>query len=370
MSMEKHFLILGGYGATGQQLAQLLLSHTSVSLSLAGHNRQKAERLAQDLRQAFPGRSIEACYVEARDPQSLQKALQGIDLLIVTATVPEQAGQLAEAALQAGCDYFDILVRPMVIRQLEGLQDRIQGQGRLFVTQGGFHPGLIAPAVHYAANHFEQLRHVRISMAMNLKLAQARSGKEIVDDAYDYQAEVFSEGAWRAFSYQDAPQIDFGEPYGIKSCMAMQMEELKPLPAQYGLQSLGTYVAGFNWFVDNIVFSLIYLTGKIKKGLGSGFFQRLMKWGIDTFSSGPEWLVFLVEAEGSREGQKQRLRWRAVSEDGYWLTAICMLGFLKQYLARETHQPGLYLMGNWVDAQALWAELESMGFQLAKLEPK
>lgn len=138
-TMQKQILILGGYGGVGNVLASCLLQYTTVDLSIAGPNLEKAETLASQLRQTFPDRPIRAVYADARQKESLLKAFKGTDLVIVTATVADYMDN-AGAALECGADMIDILFRSDVPACLEKYRARVESDQRIFISQGRFHP--------------------------------------------------------------------------------------------------------------------------------------------------------------------------------------------------------------------------------------
>ena len=88
---SKHILILGGYGSTGFPIARFLLSLTDVSITLAGRNLEKANQAATRLNTECGGGRVNGAYADASDPQSLQKAFEGIDIVVVASSTAEYA---------------------------------------------------------------------------------------------------------------------------------------------------------------------------------------------------------------------------------------------------------------------------------------
>jgi saccharopine dehydrogenase (NAD+, L-lysine-forming) len=356
-------LLLGGYGATGKPLARLLLKETSVDLVIAGRNEKKALDFSRILQEDFPGRSIMGKKVDASNPESIGKACLSADMVLLAATIPESAGQVALAALHADCHYLDILFLPDVFNQLQSLDKELIRQNKLFITQAGCHPGFVAPLVRYAAKKFDRIDRAVVSMTMNAHFENASSAKELIEESYDFQPEIYKSGRWQKVSYKESLLVDFGEPWGSKECLAMPLDEMKDLPDELGLRELGAYISGFNWFVDNIVFSLVYFAGKIKKGLWSGFFQRLLKWGIDRFSPDEEWIVFRVDANGISEGSEKSFSMTAHHQDGYYFTAVCVVALIKQFLHGKLNGSGVKLMGSIVEPEQLIKDMQHMNIR-------
>ncbi len=361
---NKTMLILGGYGNAGKAIARLILQETAANVVIAGRGSEPAQKLCAELNQRFPGNRVSARRADAADPASLEKAFAGVDMVIVTAATPQYAKPIAQAALAADCDYLDILVQSEVVSALTSLADAIAQSGRIFITQGGFHPGLPAVFIRQAAPYFDQYRKANISMAMNAHIESLESVYEIIHEVGESKTIHFKNGKWVRAGWNDFIRTDFGPPFGKRICYPLQMEELKPLPAMFGLEETGVYVAGFNWFVDNLVFPLILLFHTVKKGLGVRLLARLFRWGINTFSIKSEGAVFVLDAEGTKEGKPRQVRITASSNDGYFFTAAPVVACLLQYLDGAL-KPELGLMGNVVDNARLMRDLERMGVCVA-----
>ena len=104
-------------------------------------------------------------------------------------------------------------------------------------------------------------------------------------------------------------------------------------------------------------------TQKIKRGLATGLMTKLFVWGVNTFSSPYQGVVFLNEAEGLKDGKRIKVRIIAEYEDAYLFTAIPVVACLKQYFA-GTLPAGLWMMGHVVDEKALFRDMEHMGTRI------
>jgi hypothetical protein len=147
----KTLLILGGYAGTGRRITRRLLEGTNFRLVVAGRRGEKADRLAKELNGLFPGRRVTATAADAADPGSLRAAFRGVDLVLVCLPTIRHTEQIARATLAAGLDYLDLHFPAGVVPILKGLEPDIRREGRCFISQAGFHPGLLAPLVKFAA---------------------------------------------------------------------------------------------------------------------------------------------------------------------------------------------------------------------------
>lgn len=362
---NRTFLILGGYGAAGLPIARLLLQETHIRVILAGRNREKAEKTAGRLNLEFPGARVQWRYADAADHNSLTAALDGVDMLVVCSTTTQYVEQVARAALSADIDYMDIHYPQQTISILKSLEPSILNAGRCFITQAGFHPGLLAPFIRYAATYFSQYRRAIIGMLMNVRcVGSMDSIAELVDDMGNYKAWVFKNSQWRVAGYRERRKIDFGPDFGVRTCVPLWFEEMRAMPEQYGLEETGAYVAGFNCFIDYLLCPLAMILYKFKKGLGKRFLSRLMIWGSDSFSRPPFGVRLKLEAEGDKNGESRTLELSAQHDDGYAFTAIPTVACLLQYLDGALRKPGLWMMGHAVEPSRLLKDMERMGVKI------
>jgi saccharopine dehydrogenase (NAD+, L-lysine-forming) len=361
MSENPTVLVLGGYGGTGKVFCRYLLKETVVNLIVAGRRIDKAEELAEALKKEHPPERISARYADASDVESLRKAFRGIDFVLVAATTTKWAKQIAETALEAGIDYLDIYFQQDVYPVIDKMSQRIAQAGRCFITQAGFHPGLPAVFLRQGASYFDQYDKAIIAFAMNVRIERPESVYELIDLVSDYKADVFKDGAWKRATYRDTVGIDFGPRVGVKSCMPMDMVEIRAMPALLGLKDTGVFTTGFNWFVDYVVFPFMMMSQILKKGSLRHFWAKALIQGLNTFSSAEEGIVFLLQAEGKKDGKRRTVRILSEHDSAYDFTIIPVIACLKQYFDGSIRKPGLWMMGHVVNPDILFADMERMG---------
>lgn len=355
-------LVLGGYGGTGKVFCRMLLEETDWNVIVAGRNEKKAEEHAEFLKANFPGERVEYRHVDAADRSSLRSAFRECDLVLIAATTAKYALTIAEEAIEAGIDYIDIYFQQDVYSTLRTLEEKILKSGKCFITQGGFHPGLPALFVRSGASQFDNFKRAIIAFVMNEEIENPYSLIELVDSFAEYRPEVYRSGKWVPGSYKDEIKIDFAKGWGKRSCVPIDLIEMKGIPEKYGLEETGVYVAGFNWFVDYLLFPLIMISHKINRGLFRRFWARLMTWGINNFSNCQLGVVFLLKAEGEKEGMLKKLMIRAEHKSAYEFTVIPVIALLKQL--DSIRKPGLYMMGHIADPEILINDMIRMGVKI------
>jgi short subunit dehydrogenase-like uncharacterized protein len=367
MPVSKTFLILGGYGYAGLNLADLLLQHTDARLILAGRSQEKADQAAARLNERFPGQRVSARRADAADVESLNRAFQGIDFVLVASTTAGYTKEVVAAALAAGVDYLDIQYAPARLPVLRSFAEDIEKAGLCFVTEAGFHPGLPAAMVRYLGQSFDRMDSALGGTVLNQDggFPYSSGTEELVQEFRDYKADVFVNGAWRNADMTrmaDNQVIDFGQPFGRRSCTPMTLAEMYDLPTMFpSLQRLGFYVAGFNWFADWIVtpimmFALHFWPQRALKPM-----TRLLCWATKTFAAPPYGVVLKAEARGEKAGQPLTKAVAVSHPDGYKLTAIPVVAYLLQYLDGSARKPGLQMMGHLADPTRLLQDIQRMG---------
>ena len=361
-------LILGGYGEAGRLIARYLLKESDVRLILAGRNLAKAQAAASDLNSSFPGERVKSQQLDAADQVNLENAFTQVRMVVVASSTSQYTRKVVQAALKAAIDYVDILYSTSKLEILKSCAEQIRQQGCCFITEGGFHPGLPAAMVRYLAPKFDRMETAQVGSVIKenwkiLQLSQA-TVEEFVLEMLDFQPVCFTKGEWRR-DWKNNRTFDFGPVFGKQKCMAMLLEEIKPLPQDYPfLKETGFFVGGFNWFVDNLLMlpSMMILSLWRKRAIGP--ISRLFHWSLKKFSRPPYGTQLLLEAGGYKNDQYITRRLKIGHEDGYLLTALPVVACLLQYLDGSIRKPGLWMQGNVVEPLRFFNDLKRMGAEI------
>ena len=344
---------------------RFLLEATDADVVVAGPSAAKAEALATVLNREHRGRRASPVVADASDARQLAGVFADAGFVVdATPSIMTQVQTIAKAAIAAQVDCLDIHFDQKIFPALEELEPRIAAAGRCFITQAGFHPGLPSAFIRYGASFFDTCEKAFIGIAMNQKIETAELIYEIVDLLADDKVDVFEGGAWKSTSSFASRTFDFGARFGRRSCYPISLEELRAMPAMFGLQDVGAYVAGFNGLVDNVLFPLGYALFKIRPGLGRDTIARLFVWAVNALSGPRPGVSFVLEAAGGKAGRRQTLRVVAEHDDVYAFTAIPVVACIRQYLQGGLAKPGLWMMGQVVDPALLIADMARMGVEI------
>lgn len=369
--MGRSVLVLGGYGTTGASLSELLLAYGDANVIVAGRNKGRGDAVAASLDERFPGR-VTARVTDAADAASLARALAGVDLVAVAASVLEHAGTIARAALDADADYFDLLLSgEQKLAALERLRPRAEAEGRCLITDGGIHPGLSAAMIRALAPAFGRLERAAVGGLLrvdwNAFAFERDTIHEFATELSDYRMEAWRDGVWSRVEWRDATRVfDFGPPFGSERCSLMSMKELELLPRHLPtLRDCAFYVSGFNAVTDTAILPLGMAVMKVSPRTLGRPYARLLAWSLRRFGRPPYGTVFQVEAEGEMAGAATSAGLRLSCPDGYRLTAAAAAACLLQWMDGSLRDPGVHLQALAADPARLLRDLQRMGAGIA-----
>jgi saccharopine dehydrogenase (NAD+, L-lysine-forming) len=358
-------LVLGGTGFTGRLIARHLIERTDAIVTIASRRLEKAQAVANDLGHDRPGR-IFAVQAEAGDAAALRAALPGHALVVVASPTTAHVETIARAALECGVDYLDVQLGTKKFAFLKSLAPEIEKAGRCFITEAGFHPGLPAALVRYAAGHLDRIESATTACYLSVPrdLPYSDAVDELVDVFKHYQAQVFTNGHWTKPGQWQMKKIAFGGDLGTRQCYSMYFEELDLLPGMFpALRETGFYIAGTHWFADWFVMPAGFVMLKIfpaaVKTVG-----RFIWWGMTRFQKAPYRTELIVQASGVHAGQPTSFEAAVSHRDAYELTAIPVVAALLQYLEGMGRKPGLWMMGHLVDPRRLLTDMKRMGVKV------
>lgn len=360
---QNTILILGGYGNAGLVIARLLAGQTPYRIILAGRHGERARQVAEQLNVEFNTDRVSGMAVDAANPESLLNAFQLVKLVVVAASTIHRTRAVAEAALEAGIDYFDIQIAVKAKHAaLEALRGRIVESGRCFITDGGYRPGIPAAMVRYAASQLPMLESAPVASTfqVNWKERQfaASSAAEFADELDSFSPLTFEDGQWKSGSMREFKQVDFGVPFGVKYCMPMFLEEFRPLPEMIpSLKETGFFSSGFGGIVDYVLMPVSFGLLRLFPNRSRTWIARLMEWGLKHTTRPPYGAVLRMEAQG--EGHA--LVMTVSHDDPYVLTAAPAVACLLQVFDGTIRKPGLWRQATLVEPVRFFADLATLG---------
>ena len=368
---RKGIFILGGYGETGRRLARHFLERTEKPVLIGGRNGGKAKRLADQLNDQYKGKRVRNLEVEANDRRAVRLALKEADFFIQAgpALPVDTVRSLAEAVMDAGADWMDMQVDPKQAATLEELEQRIKAEGRCFATQGGFHPGLPAALIRWAAGRMDSIETAHVSGFVNPEqgLILTSGVDELIDLFRDYSAEIYSNGEWVRIgsSLKDMRRFEFGFGIGSQITSPITLDEMRSLPDLFpDLRHTGFYVGGFDTVTNMVTMPMLMMGLKILPWVKPQTWGRFLCWSHRTFNSPPYGTCIHMDANGIKSGERVNIVLDIYHEEEYELTAVPIVSAVQQIMDGTARRPGLWRMGVLVDPERLLSDIREMGMHI------
>lgn len=360
-------LILGGTGLTGKLIARHLLEASGAQVTIATRHPGKAQAFTEALNREHSGNRAGAVYADAADAASLRAAFREHTLVVVAAPTTAHAEEVVRAALEESVDYLDVQLGARKLALLRSVAPEIEGAGRCFVTEAGFHPGLPAVLVRLAATRLESVERAITACYLNMgkDLPYTEAVDELMEAFKDYQGQVFRDGGWTRPGSWAVREVDFGGDIGRRRCYSMFLEEMRPLPEVLpSLKETGFFISETHWMTDRVITPIVWMGLKLAPGAVRPL-GRLFWWSMGTFHRPPYRVELQVRATGIRDGKPATFQARVAHPDGYELTAIPVVAALLQYLDGSARKPGLWMMGHLVEPTRLMRDMGAMGLEVA-----
>jgi saccharopine dehydrogenase (NAD+, L-lysine-forming) len=239
---------------------------------------------------------------------------------------------------------------------------------QLWITDGGFHPGLPGAMLRSVCEQGSKDKqavteaHVFGLISYNWNNLSANLANETMEEFVvemkDFEGKVFSDGNWKnqgSAAFFHPITVDFGEPFGNKPCVAMYLDELEDIPCQYpSLRETGFYIAGFHWFIDWFIMPCILLMLIIFPSSQKST-SRLLLRSFQTFCGPPFKTILKTKASTGSS--------LIVShKDAYSLTGIPAAATMVQYVqGKFIASKGLNFQASIVATAPFFEDMRQMG---------
>lgn len=363
----KNILIIGGYGNTGRQIAQLLLDRREdVHLIVAGRDLRKAEQMAVDLNCQVGRDRARGIALDLSDPNQMDKAFLQADFVVNASSTLMYIRSFMEALLRTKKDGMDTqLSSPEKLKVLNELAPQFADAGLMYIADGGFHPGVPGAMARYGASRMDLLEKADVFSVLKINWKGLSFSQETMDEFVqefkDYNPTVFRNGAWvKSPSWKTYP-FDFDLPFGKQHTVPMNLREMDELPHLIpSLRQTGFFVSGFNPFTDLVLTPLVVLGVKTLPESTHRSLARLFRWGLN-MSKPPFGVLLVADCAGKTDGVPTSFRISLFHEDAYLVTAAPVVACVEQYLDGIVWQPGVHCQANAVDPEPFFKAIADMG---------
>ncbi|WP_296201582.1 saccharopine dehydrogenase NADP-binding domain-containing protein [uncultured Hyphomicrobium sp.] len=360
-------LIVGGTGAFGARIAELLARDAAIEVILGGRTRGALDAQARVLSGAS-GRSTGIAVLDATQVCGDDIAKTGA-ALVINASGPFQTSdyRLAQAAIAAPCHYIDLADAPEFVTRFPSLDSAARAADVLAVSGASSVPGLSSAVVSQHRAAFSRLERLDIAISPGNAFDPGVATVASVLGGVGQPLRMLDGGAWRTvYGWQGLERVDFGAA-GTRWAGYVDVPDLVLFPAHdaglpTGGPGLGTVrfqagleVAAFHlglwaasWIVrSGLVRSLAPLAPallRIKRsfaGLGSdrgGMVVSMSGTGVD--------------------GERKTLRWLLVARSGHgpYVPALASVALARRLASGLETRRGAHACFGLVGLDAMLAE--------------
>ncbi len=368
--MSKKIFILGGYGNSGYLIADYLLKETDAEITIAGRDLDKARMAAYQLNDKYQDKRSTAVNLSASSFQWIKNAIEGYDYLVLASSSSTFVENVVRACLETNTNYFDTqLSSPQKIKMLRGYEKKINEKGLAFITDGGFHPGLVSAIIRYGSLQFDEAKKAFVHgfARMDWKSYKLSKGtlSEFMTEIKNYNPTIFKKSNWKKAGLLHSKKVYFDREIGVQRTSPYYLEELSELPNLVpSLNEAGFYVCGLDWFTKNFVAPLGYFSFKVIGDLTTKPLVKLFKWSCKKFSKPPYKIKLKLIAEGEKDGRNKKTEITLEHKDGYVMTAIPVAVSLKQIINGTINPNGLCFQGNVVEISSFFEDLQKLGIKI------
>jgi NAD(P)-dependent dehydrogenase (short-subunit alcohol dehydrogenase family) len=309
-------LVLGGYGFFGSRICEALARNPRIHLLIAGRDEHKATALAYKL-------GIGAARAKVVDAASPQLALQlrklEVGTLVHTAgPFQEQNYAVAQAAIQARCNYLDLADARAFVGGITRLDEAARAAGVAVISGVSSLPALTSAVVDRYRDRFESLDAIRVGLTSGGRVPGIATVQAVLGYA-GKRFRVLENGQWiEAHGWLDRVEYEFAKPVGLRLLGRCDVPDLDLLAQRYAGVKTVSFHAGF---ASDAGHKLVeWLARQVRDGRMTSalpFAKALAvfgKWMEPLLSDRG---AMFIRMEGMLQGAPHRLTWQIVARENH-----------------------------------------------------
>jgi saccharopine dehydrogenase-like NADP-dependent oxidoreductase len=316
-------LVLGGYGFFGSRICTALARNPAIHLVIAGRDLAKATALAYQLGLT----AAHARSVDAASPQlapALRK-LQVNTLIHTAGPFQEQNYAVAQACIQAGCNYLDLADGRRFVGGIVKLDAAARAANVCVVSGVSSLPALSSAVVDRHAGEYSRLDAIRVGITSGALVP----GIATVRAVFSYCGQPFTvlEKGERITvrGWVDSLSYEFPKPVGARLLSRCDVPDLDLLPQRFPGVKTVSFHAGFasdtgHRAVERL--ARLVRDGKLASALPfARLFNTLARWVAPLLSDSG---AMFVRLEGlDEDGKPQTMTWRLLAHDNHGPNIPC-----------------------------------------------
>ncbi|WP_458186622.1 saccharopine dehydrogenase family protein [Haladaptatus sp. NG-WS-4] len=205
---DSSILVAGGYGSVGSYISAELASTVPGDIIIGGRDQQKSSELAAKL-----GDDVGAEHLDVTDDDSIDSALDGVNLVISTVDQPD--ARLLRAVVDRGLAFTSTTAVPPIWAAAQSLSERAEETGARVVLGAGIQPGISNMLARLGATHLGAVEKVSTALILSIGDEFGPASLSEVMELASHPYEITADGRQKQVSPFDCESaVRFPEPIG------------------------------------------------------------------------------------------------------------------------------------------------------------
>ena len=356
--------MLGGYGKIGSELCEAILEEPNTIVIIAGRRTNKAEELSAKLKKNFPIERILFRYADVSNLESLIKAFQDVDLVVVATNTPLWTEQIAIAADKADGDYMDVSSDIDNINSINVLEKITDKSRRLFVVRASFYHSLPSILIRCGEKYFDRCDKANIFFGIKGQKYNKGVVKELFESFSSVKGEIAPNDECAKSDLKDSRIIYLPPPHGFQKFWRTNIVDYPSSSEKTCFKERGVYATHFSWFGNHFLVPLIIMSKNIKSIYILSLWKRMLIW-LSGLLSGRDDLVYIsLVAEGEKDSNYRKLIISLEIPSYFEFNKIIFMAVIRQYLDKIILNQGLCVIGNHIDIDRFLIDVENLGVKV------
>lgn len=308
-------LILGGYGNFGKRIA-FALAKAGIPIIIVGRNKEKAEKLENDIRQLYPQVSIVIAIFDVN--QNLSEQLENLSPTVVINTCgPFQLADyiIAETCITHNVNYIDLSDAREFVSNIISLDDKARVANVLVVSGASTVPGLSSAVVEKFKGEFSEIESLIYGISPGQKATRGLATTKSIMTYVGKPLKPFA-GSNNSYGWQNIYRQDYPE-LGKRWMATCEIPDLDLLPGHYAIKSI-RFSAGMELSFMHL--GIWFMSWLVRLGLPLNLYKhsdlllRVSNW-FDFFGSADGGMHIIIRGK-DKQGKAKTVKWFIIAKEG------------------------------------------------------
>jgi saccharopine dehydrogenase-like NADP-dependent oxidoreductase len=319
--MLNKILVLGGYGNFGKLICEYLGQRSDIELTIAGRNKQKADRLCDSLRSGKALSQLSSLQIDIHSDK-FQKTLSEIKPNIVIHTCGPFQGQdyhVPKACIESGCHYIDLADDRRFVCDFPPLDVLAKKNNVIAISGASSVPGLSSVIIDHYITEFSEIKDIEFFIVPG---SNVDIGEATLSGILSYVGRAFK--TWEQgisterYGWMDNRYKQFGNTLGKRWLANVDIPDLELFPPRYpDLQNV-RFQAGHELGMVHLTLAFMAILSRI--GIVKHWEHHskiILKIGNYIKNLDSDCGGMVIQLTGiNKDNKQQKITWRLIANSG------------------------------------------------------